>query len=445
MKIESDKNNIIKEIDKAQPNPWGLVPLYFFFALFLITLIKTGNVGNLPIVVAFLLTSILAIAICKGNNLMQKVNTYCKGFTNDTLTLMLLIFILAGAFAAIAKSMGAVDASVNIILTLLPAKYLYLTLFVSACFISMAMGTSVGTIVALTPIAAGLSLQLGLSAPFVVAIIIGGAMFGDNLSFISDTNIAATQTQKCGMKDKFYNNVKIVLPAFLLIAVIYLIKGNSIDLTNSIELEDTNWLKIIPYLVVLVLAMSGLNVIVVLVIGIFGAIAIGFFTKSITVSQSFDSIQQGIVGDMGELIIVTLMAGGVFSVIAYNGGIAWLQHQVSRKIKNSRGAEFAIAFLLLVTNMATANNTIAILIVGPIAKDISDKYALNKKRVASILDTISCFAQGLLPYGAQVLIAAKIASQIVGEVAPTQIIPFLYYPMMIGVCTIISIIIRYPK
>ena len=354
---------------------------------------------------------------------------------------MLLIFILAGAFAAVAKSMGAVDASVNIILTILPAKYLYLTLFISACFISMAMGTSVGTIVALTPIAAGLSSQLDLSTPFIVAIIIGGAMFGDNLSFISDTNIAATQTQKCGMKDKFYNNLKIVLPAFIIIAIIYLLKGNNIDISKSIQVEDTNWLKVVPYLVVLILAMSGVNVIVVLVIGIFGAIGIGFATKSITVSACFDSIQQGIVGDMGELIIVTLMAGGVFSVIAYNGGIAWLQHQVTRKIKNARGAEFAIAFLLFITNMATANNTIAILIVGPIAKNISDQYALNKKRVASILDTISCFVQGLLPYGAQVLIA----SQIVKTVSPTEIIPFLYYPMMIGLCTIVSIIIRYPK
>lgn len=379
--------------------------------------------------------------MCKSDNFTQKVGTYCKGFTNDTLTLMLLIFILAGAFAAIAKNMGAVDASVNIILSFLPAKYIYLTLFLSACFISMAMGTSVGTIVALSPIAAGLSTELQLSTAFTVAIIIGGAMFGDNLSFISDTNIAATQTQKCGMKDKFYNNLKIVLPAFIIVAIIYLVKGNGIDIQKALEIHDSNWLKVLPYLIVLVLAIIGINVIIVLVIGIFSAITIGFATASITTQLCFSSIQEGIVDNMGELIIVTLMAGGVFSVIAHNGGIAWLKQQVSKRIKNSRGAEFAIAFLLFITNMATANNTIAILIVGPIAKDISDQYSLNKKRIASILDTISCFVQGLLPYGAQVLIAAKI----VGSVSTTEIIPFLYYPMMIGICTIFSIIIRYPK
>lgn len=430
------KNNV-----NPSPNAWGLIPLYFFFFLFIATAYFTGNVSNIPITVAFLLTSFVAIALCRGKDFMTKVEVYCKGFTNNTLTLMILIFILAGAFASLAKSMGAVDSSVNMILSVLPAKYLYITLFMSACFISMAMGTSVGTIVALCPIAVGLASQLGLSSSFILAIIVGGAMFGDNLSFISDTTIAATQSQDCRMKDKFYTNIKLILPAFITILLIYLYKGQHIELSNTIEVDDTNWVKIIPYLVVLILAVLGANVIIVLVIGIFVTLIVGFITNSISLIESFKAIQQGIVGDMGELIIVTLMAGGVFSVIAHNGGIAWLVKQVGKKVKSARGAEFSIAFLLTITNMATANNTIAILIVGPVAKDISDKFSLNKKRVASILDTVSCFVQGLLPYGAQILIATQIAK----TVTPAEIIPFLYYPMLIGISVLISIIIRFPK
>lgn len=372
--------------------------------------------------------------------MMQRISIFCKGVANEMVVLMIIIFILAGAFAATAKSMGAVDASVNMMLYLLPTETILASIFIAACFISMAMGTSTGTIAALAPIAAGISAQIGIPIPVMLGIVVGGSMFGDNLSFISDTTIAATRTQGAEMKDKFWVNVRIVLPAALIMLCIYLYQGFGIQSTIHVDSSDIEWLKVIPYVVVLITALVGVNVITVLALGIVLSGIIGLYTDGFGIWEWMSSMSGGIVGDMGELIIVSLMAGGMFGMITYNGGIEWLITKVTKRINSKRSAELAIAALVSVTNMATANNTIAIIVSGPIAKDISNKFKLDNKKVASLLDTFSCFIQGVIPYGAQLLIAAGIAN-----VNPMEIVPHLYYPLLIGILALLSILFRFPR
>ncbi len=422
------------------PNGWALLPLIVFFLLYTLTLAFTGDMSKMPISVAFLITSAVAIFTSKGGKLIDKVAMFCRGAANETITLMIVIFILAGAFAATTRSMGAVDATVNMMLYLLPAQTILASIFIAACFISMAMGTSCGTIAALAPIAVGISSQIGIPIPAMLGIVVGGSMFGDNLSFISDTTIAATRTQGCEMKDKFWVNIRIALPVALLMLFIYLYQGFGAQSNISIAASDIEWLKVIPYIVVLITAIAGVNVIAVLAIGIVLSGAIGMATSSISVWDWTASMSNGIVGDMGELIIVSLMAGGIFGMITYNGGIEWLTSKITKRTKSKRSAELAISGLLVITNMCTANNTIAIIVTGPIAKNISERFKLNNKKVASLLDTFSCFIQGLLPYGAQLLIAAGIA-----KVNPIEIVPHLYYPMLLGVVALFCIMLRLPK
>lgn len=422
------------------PNGWALLPLIVFFLLYTLTLAFTGDMSKMPISVAFLITSAVAIFTSKGGKLIDKVAMFCRGAANETITLMIVIFILAGAFAATTKSMGAVDATVNMMLYLLPAQTILASIFIAACFISMAMGTSCGTIAALAPIAVGISSQIGIPIPAMLGIVVGGSMFGDNLSFISDTTIAATRTQGCEMKDKFWVNIRIVLPVALLMLFIYLYQGFGAQSNISIAASDIEWVKVIPYIIVLITAIAGVNVIAVLAIGIVLSGAIGMATGSISVWDWTASMSNGIVVDMGELIIVSLMAGGMFGMITYNGGIEWLTSKITKHTKSKRSAELAISGLLVITNMCTANNTIAIIVTGPIAKNISERFKLNNKKVASLLDTFSCFIQGLLPYGAQLLIAAGIA-----KVNPIEIVPHLYYPMLLGVVALFCIMLRLPK
>ena len=422
------------------PNGWALLPLAVFFLLYILTLASTGDMSKMPISVAFLITSAIAIFASKGGKLIDKVSLFCKGAANETIILMIVIFILAGAFAATARSMGAVDATVNMMLYLLPAQTILASIFIAACFISMAMGTSCGTIAALAPIAVGISSQIGIPLPAMLGIVVGGSMFGDNLSFISDTTIAATRTQGCEMKDKFWVNIKIALPAALIMLFIYLYQGFGVTSTISVNSSDIEWIKVLPYIVVLVTALAGMNVIAVLALGIVLSGGIGLATGAISVWDWTSSMSHGIVVDMGELIIVSLMAGGMFGMIAYNGGIEWLISKITKKISAKRSAELAISGLVSITNMCTANNTIAIIVSGPIAKNISDRFKLNNKKVASLLDTFSCFIQGMLPYGAQLLIASGIA-----RVNPVEIVPCLYYPFLLGGIALICILFRLPK
>ncbi len=350
---------------------------------------------------------------------------------------MIWIFVLAGAFASSAKAMGAIDATVNLTLMLLPDHFLLVGIFVASCFISLSVGTSVGTIVALVPVAVGISETVGVELAYTVAIVVGGAFFGDNLSFISDTTIAATRTQMCEMKDKFRVNVRIVLPATLILLVYYTVVGYRLD-TIAVP-DNVEWFKVIPYVVVLATAVMGVNVMVVLTLGIVTAMIVGMLSGAYDFLQCLSAMGEGITG-MGELIIVTLLAGGLLELIRYNGGIDFIISRLTARVGSKRWAELSIASLVSLANLCTANNTIAIITTGPIARDITRKYQLDARKTASILDTFSCMVQGLIPYGAQLLIAAGLT-----HLSPLSIMSYLYYPLLLGVSALLAILLRLPR
>jgi len=414
----------------------ALSPLFFFAFLYLVTSLIVKDFYKVPITVAFLISSIYAILITKGS-INKRIGIFSKGAASESIMLMLWIFILAGAFAETAKQMGAVDATVNLTLDILPPKLLLPGLFIASCFISLAIGTSVGTIAALTPVTVGIAQQSGLYLPMVVAIIVGGAYFGDNLSFISDTTIVATQTQECKMSDKFKVNSMIVVPAAIIVMLVYLVMGSKT--TESPTTNDYELIKIIPYLAVIITAVLGVNVMVVLLLGIIISSVIGIVYGDFDIFGCFSAMSNGILS-MGELVIMTLLAGGMLSMIKHNGGITFIINSLTRRISGKRYAQYCIALLVCLVNICTANNTVAIITTGPLAKNIADKYNIDRRKSASILDTVSCFTQGLLPYGAQMLIAAGLAN-----VSPTCVIPFLYYNFAIGLAVVISIAFRYPK
>lgn len=415
---------------------WSLSPLAVFLCLYLVTSLLVNDFYKVPITVAFMLSSCYAIAITRGLKLEQRIYQFSVGAGNKNILLMIWIFILAGAFANSAKQMGAIDATVNLTLHILPDNLLLAGIFIAACFISLSIGTSVGTIVALTPVAVGLAEKTGIDLPFMVAVVVGGSFFGDNLSFISDTTIASTKTQDCVMRDKFKVNFMIVVPAALIVLGIYIVQG--LSLSASPQIQDIEWLKVIPYLIVLGTAITGLNVMLVLLLGIFSTGIIGLFSGT-GFFDWFGAMGTGITG-MGELIIITLLAGGMLETIRYNGGIDFIISRLTRHVSGKRGAELSIAALVSVANLCTANNTIAIITTGPIAKDIAKRFHLDRRKTASILDTFSCLIQGLIPYGAQMLIAAGLAG-----ISPLSIIGNLYYPFCMGICAILAILVRYPK
>ncbi len=424
-------------LTKHRKGFWALSPLLVFLFLYLVTSIIANDFYKVPIVVAFLISCIYAVLITKDTKLEERIKIFSKGAGNPNMMLMIWIFILAGAFAASAKNMGAIDATVNLTLHLLPDNLLLAGIFLASCFISLSVGTSVGTIVALTPIAAGIADKTDTNLPMLVAIVVGGAYFGDNLSFISDTTILATKTQGCEMKDKFKVNFMIVTPAAIIALILYIFGGINIEAPQNIP--PVNVLKVIPYLIVLATAIMGMNVMIVLTLGILLAGAIGFVTGEYTLYTWFNAMGSGIM-NMGELIIITMLAGGLMELIRYNGGITYVIQSLTKKINGKRGAELSIAALVSLTDICTANNTVAIITVGPLANEIAERYGIDKRKSASILDTFSCFAQGLIPYGAQMLMAAGLAS-----INPVCIIPYLYYPMLMGLCAFLSIIFRYPK
>lgn len=415
----------------------ALSPLMVFIVLYLVTSIIAGDFYKVPITVAFMLSSIYAIAVSSGMPLAKRIQLYSRGASTDNMMLMLWIFVLAGAFANSAKDMGSIDATVNLTLSLLPSHMLLAGLFLAACFISTSIGTSVGTIVALTPIAAGIAEGTGTSVPMMAAIIVGGAFFGDNLSFISDTTVVATRTQGCEMKDKFKVNFFIVAPAALLILILYVFMGSGVQAPQQVP--DVAYVKVIPYLAVLIAAACGFNVMAVLVLGIMLTGIIGMADGTYDVFGWFGSMGAGIVG-MGELVIITMMAGGMLEIIRKNGGIDFLIKHLTRHLSGKRGAEYTMAFLVALVDLCTANNTVAILTVGDIARQISQKYGIDNRKAASILDTFSCCAQGLIPYGAQILMAAGLA-----KINPVSIMPYLYYPLTLGVCGLLAIMLRYPR
>ena len=420
-----------------QPSLWALSPLLVFLCLYLVVSLLVNDFYKVPITVAFLVSSVYAVCITKGLSLNDRILQFSHGAANKNVMLMIWIFILAGAFAQSAKDIGAIDATVNMALQLLPGNLLLAGFFLAACFISLSIGTSVGTIVALVPVIAGIAEKTGMDMGFMAAVVVGGAFFGDNLSFISDTTIAATRTQGCAMKDKFKVNFRLVLPAALCVLGYYVYRGFGMNMPH--ESYTIEWVKVLPYLVVLVTAFMGLNVMAVLILGIVATGAVGLCTGSIGVFDWFGSLGSGMSG-MGELIIITLMAGGMLELIRFNGGVDYIIEVLTRRINGKKGAEMCIAALVSIANICTANNTIAIITVGPLAKDIATKYGVDNRKSASILDTFSCVVQGVIPYGAQMLMAAKLAS-----ISPLSIVEYLYYPLGILVMAMFSILARWPK
>ena len=408
-----------------------------FVLFYLVTSIIAGDFYKIPITVAFLVSSCYAIIISGGKPLMQRINTYSRGAATEQMMLMIWIFILAGAFAYSAKMMGSIDATVNLTLSLLSPQMLLAGMFLAACFISLSIGTSVGTIAALVPIAAGVANETGTDVAMMTAIIVGGSFFGDNLSFISDTTIMATQTQGCRLSDKFRVNSFIVAPAAVAILIIYLIMGQGVSAPAHVA--SVEWVKVIPYLTVLISAIIGMNVMGVLMMGLLLTGIIGILTGTFDIYGWFGAMGEGILS-MGELIIVTMMAGGMLELIREQGGIDFLIRLLTRRVNSKRGAELSIAVLVSLVDICTANNTVAILTVGGISKQIGDRYGVDNKKCASILDTFSCMVQGVIPYGAQLLIAAGLAS-----LNPVSIVPYLYYPLVLGIVALLSILFRYPK
>jgi Na+/H+ antiporter NhaC len=416
---------------------WALSPLFLFLCLYLVTSIVVGDFYKVPITVAFLVSSCFAIAITSGIPLEERIRQFSRGAADSNILLMVWIFVLAGAFAGTAKDMGSIDATVNLTLSVLPQSMLLPGIFIAACFISLSIGTSVGTIVALTPVAVGLAEKTGVELPYMVAIVVGGSLFGDNLSFISDTTIAATKTQGCAMSDKFKVNSMIVMPAAVVVLLIYILQGLSVEAPS--EIDAVEWLKVVPYVVVLVTAVIGVNVTIVLTLGIAICILVGLISGTYSLFDSFAAMGNGITG-MGELIIITLMAGGMLEIIRFNRGIDFIIGKITKYINGKRGAEFSIAALVSVANLCTANNTIAIITTGPIARDITQRFGLDSRKSAGLLDTFSCFVQGIIPYGAQLLMAAGLAG-----ISPISIVGYLYYPFVMGFLALLAIVFRFPK
>ena len=415
----------------------ALSPLVVFIVLYLVTSIIARDFYKVPITVAFMAASIYAVIVFDGRPLRERIDVFSRGAGTSQMMLMLWIFVLAGAFANSAKMMGSIDATVNMTLTLLPAQMLLAGLFLAACFISLSIGTSVGTIVALTPIAAGIAQQTGTSIPLMTAVVVGGSFFGDNLSFISDTTIMATSTQGCKLADKFRVNSFIVIPAALVILTVYFIMGT--EMASPRQVGDASFVKVIPYLTVLVTAIFGMNVMAVLTLGIMLTGLIGISNGAFDVFGWMKAMGDGILG-MSELIIITMMAGGLLEIVNQQGGIDFIIRLLTRHVNTKRGAELSIAALVSLVNLCTANNTVAILTVGGISKHIGDRYGVDNRKAASILDTFSCVTQGLIPYGAQLLMAAGLA-----QLNPISIIPYLYYPVAIGIAALLAILLRYPK
>lgn len=415
----------------------ALSPIAVLLVVYLLGSLLAGDFYKVPVSVAFVLAAVYGVFMLRGRSVRERIGIFSEGASHSDIMYMVWIFCLAGIFASIAKAMGAVDATVALMLKAVPGQFLPAGLFIASCFISMAIGTSVGTIVALTPVVTGLAAELGADNAWMVAIVVGGAFFGDNLSFISDTTIAATQSQGCRMKDKFKMNFFIVLPAALGVLAIYLFNSPELNVTVGGGIEG--WYKSLPYLLVIVLALTGMNVLVVLLCGIVVSALTGVLAGSFDLVAVFTAAGEGL-QSMSELILVTLLAGGLMNVVKTAGGFDYLIHALTHRISTRKGAEAVIALLTGLTNLCTANNTIAILTTGSIAKDLSGKYGIEPRRTASIMDTVSCFVQGVIPYGAQVLMASGLAA-----VNPLQIIPHLYYPMLIGVMVVLAIVFGFPK
>lgn len=433
------------------PRFTALIPFFVFMAFYLGLSIWVGDFYKTPMPAAFLVASATAMFLDTKQSLANKLEIYAKGMGEPNIMIMCLIFILSGAFASLAKGMGAVDSAVVIARNLIPTSLMLIGMFIVSCFISLSIGTSCGTIAALAPIALGLAKPLDMSPAIILGAVVGGSMFGDNLSMISDTTIAATRTQGVQMRDKFATNIRIVIPAVVLTLVIYLfsISNDEAAIANIPKITWKDIVAIIPYVLILICALLGMNVMFLLFSGTIISFAIGMFTGAlgdfkVAFWNGLDLIGKGTLG-MSETLIVAILAGGLLKIIRYNGGIDYLMQIIQKPIKRSKDCEFGIMLLVAVINLFTANNTVAIVIAGPIAKTLSDQYSCSPKRIASILDTTSCAIQGLIPYGAQILIAIGLANTAGIKIAPTELIATLYYPIFLAFTVIFAIAINKTK
>lgn len=425
-------------IEGKKGNPWALLPFFVFVAVYIISGIVTNDFYALPVTVPFLLAALVALAMNKRESFNAKLERFCLGAADTNIILMCIIFILAGAFAQVAKDMGAVDSTVNLGLSLLPGNILIAGVFVIACFISTSIGTSMGTIAAIAPMAVGIAAKTGVPVELALAAVVGGSMFGDNLSMISDTTIAATKTQGCELKDKFRVNFKIVLPAAILTTIILAVitSGNEISLTGA---YSYSLVKVLPYIFVLAGALLGGNVILILIFGTVFSGVVGIATGAFNIVGFAQSVGKGITG-MSDLVIMSLLISGIVELVKYNGGIDFIINFIVKRIKSKKGAEIGISALISIVDACTANNTVAIVMVGPLAKDIADRFGVDPRKTASLLDTFSCFVQGIIPYGAQILVAAGVA-----KISPILVMKYLYYPYLMGICAIIAILTGLPK
>lgn len=413
----------------------AISPIAVFLVFYLVVSLIVGDFYKMPIAVALVISSIWAVVISNGS-LADRIETYSRSAGSSNVMYMIWIFVLAGAFASLAKEIGAIDVTVNMTLKYLPAQFVVPGLFVASCFISLSIGTSVGTVVALTPLAVDMAVAGGGSVPFFVATVLGGAFFGDNLSFISDTTIAATRTQGCMMNDKFKANLWIALPAAVAVLIIYMVMGSGVDEIEIGEIANP-WL-VLPYLVIIVMAVIGINVTVVLVLGILTAVVLALI-DGVAIFDLFGYMGAGI-DSMGNLIIITMLAAGMLGLIKANGGIQYILQCLTARIHGSRGAQTSIALLVSLVNMCTANNTVAIITVGSLSRNISRRYAIDSRKSASLLDTCSCITQCLIPYGAQTLLATALAG-----ISPAAPWIYLYYPWALIVMVVLSIVFRFPR
>lgn len=421
----------------------ALMPLILLAVLMAMLGTIMGDFSKVPMTIVFLLTSIASLFTLRGYKIEERVRCFSHGAGSPDLLLMVWIFVLAGAFASSAKAMGAVSATVDLTMMCLPDSALLAGLFLVSCIVSICIGTSVGTIVALVPMASELASRSGIVLPLMVAAVVGGSFFGDNLSFISDTTVAATKTQNCSMRDKFRTNFRIVLPAALICFIIYVLLGQGAQSQIVFSANgEIHWVRVLPYVAVLASALCGVNVLIVLCLGTLLTGIVGVVDGAYTLSGWITSMAEGVTG-MGDLILISMIAGGLLAVVRKGGGVTYLVRALTRRVHSRRGAECCISALVALTNCCTANNTVAILSVGSITKDISERFGVDKRRAASLLDIFSCVTQGIIPYGAQLLMASGLAA-----ISPLAITPYLYYPLLLAVCAIISILIskkKYPN
>ncbi|MGG0658576.1 Na+/H+ antiporter NhaC family protein [Rummeliibacillus pycnus] len=426
----------MEKIEKG--NKWALLPFVVFVLLFIGTGILANDFTAMPLNVAVGVSCILAFLMNRQEKMTKKIEIFTKGAGDANVMLMVVIFVLAGAFSNVAKEMGAVESTVNLGLTYLPQNFLLVGLFIIGCFISLSMGTSMGTVVALAPIGVGIADATGISMALAMATIVGGAMFGDNLSVISDTTIAAVRTQGTDMKDKFRVNFRIVLPAAIVTAIIlgFMTIGKGHALKGN---YDYSIVSVIPYVLVLIAALIGIDVLKVLIGGILVSGLIGFINGKFTFISFIKAVSEGMMG-MEDIAIIAILISGLVALIQHNGGIQYLLYSISKRIRSKKGAEFGIASLVSVTDISTANNTIAILMTGPLAKKIADEYEVDHRKSASLLDIFASVWQGFVPYSPQLLAAASVAG-----ISTIEMMQYSYYPILMGICATVSIIIGYPK